>query len=56
MNRRTPADVWSGFGHYDQIQQTMLAFGKALWQRVPEVLITISAVGLAYRLWSDWMR
>ena len=55
MDQRPRSDLWLGSVHSDQIQLIMLSFGRAVRQRVPEILITISVAGLAYRLYSAWV-
>jgi hypothetical protein len=38
----------------DEIQHRISICGKFLRQRLPEILIAISVVGLAYETWSAW--
>jgi hypothetical protein len=38
----------------DQMQHGISTCGKFVWRRWPEILLAISAGGLAYKFWSMW--
>jgi hypothetical protein len=54
MHHRTWPDSFSPSAVLAQLQHGIATLVKVVWQHLPEMLIAVSAMGLAYEAWNAW--